>query len=68
VRSFAIITTTPNELCGGIHNRVPVILKPETWPAWFGQEPAALEELKALLASYPTRPGPLTGRAAGGGD
>ena len=30
VRSFAIITTTPNELCGEIHNRMPVILKPET--------------------------------------
>ena len=33
VRSFAIITTTPNELCAEIHNRMPVILKPETWPA-----------------------------------
>jgi putative SOS response-associated peptidase YedK len=34
VRSFA---TTPNELCGEIHNRMPVILKPETWPAWLGE-------------------------------
>jgi hypothetical protein len=29
---LAIITTTPNELCAEIHNRMPVILKPETWP------------------------------------
>jgi putative SOS response-associated peptidase YedK len=29
VRSFAIITTTPNELCAKIHNRMPVILKPK---------------------------------------
>ena len=31
VRSFAIITTSPNELCGEIHNRMPAILEPETW-------------------------------------
>ena len=54
VRSFAIITTTPNELCGEIHNRMPVILKPETWPVWLGEEPADLAELKSLLAPYPS--------------
>ena len=54
VRSFAIITTTSNALCGAIHNRMPVILKPETWPAWLGEEPADLEELKSLLAPYPS--------------
>jgi putative SOS response-associated peptidase YedK len=32
VRSFAIITTTPNELCAELHNRMPVVLK----PAWAG--------------------------------
>ena len=54
VSSFAIITTMPNELCGEIHNRMPVILKPETWPAWLGEEPADLEELKSLLTPYPS--------------
>jgi len=54
VRSFAIITTTPNELCGEIHNRMPVILKPETWPARLGEEPADPATLKALLAPYPS--------------
>jgi putative SOS response-associated peptidase YedK len=29
VRSFAIITSTPNELCAELHNRVPVVLKPD---------------------------------------
>jgi putative SOS response-associated peptidase YedK len=38
IRSFAIITTTPNELCAEIHNRMPVILKPETWPVWLGEK------------------------------
>ena len=54
VRSFAIITTTPNELCAELHNRMPVILKPEAWPIWLGDEPADLAELKALLAPYPS--------------
>ena len=54
-RSFAIITTTPNELCGEIHNRMPVILKPETWPAWLGEERGGpIAELKSLLAPYPS--------------
>ena len=53
VRSFAIVTTTPNELCAEIHNRMPVILKPDAWPVWLGEEPADEPQLKALLAPYP---------------
>jgi putative SOS response-associated peptidase YedK len=33
VRSFAFITTNPNELCAELHNRMPVVLGPATWPA-----------------------------------
>jgi putative SOS response-associated peptidase YedK len=55
MRSFAIITTTPNELCAEIHNRMPVILKPEAWPAWLGEKPAEVPQLKALLAALPVR-------------
>ena len=54
VRSFAIITTTPNELCAELHNRMPVVLKPAAWPAWLGEEPADAPQLKALLAPYPS--------------
>jgi putative SOS response-associated peptidase YedK len=53
VRSFAIVTTVPNQLCAEIHNRMPVILKPDAWPAWLAEEPADQPELKALLAPYP---------------
>jgi putative SOS response-associated peptidase YedK len=42
VRSFAVITTTTNELCAELHNRMPVVLKPEAWPAWLGEQPADL--------------------------
>jgi putative SOS response-associated peptidase YedK len=54
VRSFAIVTTVPNELCAEIHNRMPVILAPDTWPAWLGEQPADEAHLKALLAPYPS--------------
>jgi putative SOS response-associated peptidase YedK len=53
VRSFAIITTMPNELCAELHNRMPVVLGPQVWPEWLGEEPAAESRLKALLAPYP---------------
>jgi putative SOS response-associated peptidase YedK len=33
---------------------MPVILKPEAWPVWLGEQPAEMSDLKALLA--PTRP------------
>ena len=54
IRSFAIITTTPNELCADLHNRMPVVLAPEAWPVWLGEEPADVPELKALLVPYPS--------------
>jgi putative SOS response-associated peptidase YedK len=54
VRSFAIITTTPNELCAELHNRMPVVLTPNGWPARLGEEPAGATQLKALLVPYPS--------------
>ena len=54
VRSFAIITTKSNELCAELHDRMPVVLKPENWPVWLGEEPAHSNELKALLAPFPS--------------
>jgi putative SOS response-associated peptidase YedK len=52
VRSFTIITTTPNELCAEIHNRMPVILPPEAWSTWIGEEQAEPDELKSILVPY----------------
>ena len=45
VRSFAIIVTAANETMAPIHDRMPVILEAEAWPAWLGEaegDPAAL--------------------------
>jgi putative SOS response-associated peptidase YedK len=54
VRSFAIITTVPNELYAQLHNRMAVVLKPESWPVWIGEKPADLSKLKAMLARFPS--------------
>ena len=53
IRSFTIATTTPNELCAELHDRMPVVLKPDLWPLWLGETPADPARLKALLIPYP---------------
>jgi hypothetical protein len=40
-------------MCAQLHDRIPVVLKPEVWPEWLGEEHADPPRLKALLASYP---------------
>ena len=52
VRSFAIVTTRPNELCAELHDRMPVVLARDNWTAWLGEEPATPPQLKAMLAPY----------------
>jgi putative SOS response-associated peptidase YedK len=32
---------------------MPVVLEPQVWPEWLGEEPADLPRLKGLLAPYP---------------
>src|ERR1700730_3080829 len=54
MRSFAIVTTTPNELCAELHNRMPVVLKPDCWRVWLGEDLADASTLKALLAPLPS--------------
>ena len=52
VRSFTIVSTEPNEICGELHDRMPVVLPPEAWAVWLGEEPAEPEQLKSLLIPY----------------
>ena len=54
IRSFAIITTEPNELCAQLHNRMPVVLRPASWPVWLVEKPVDPSELKALLTPFPS--------------
>lgn len=51
IRTYCIITTEPNSLMEGIHNRMPVILRPEDEDLWLssGVNP---HQLAALLKPY----------------
>jgi putative SOS response-associated peptidase YedK len=55
VRSSAIVTCPSNMLCAELHNRMLVVLAPESWPEWLGEEPADPRQLKALLTPLPRR-------------
>jgi len=53
VESFTIITTEPNELVRPIHNRMPVILRPEDEEQWLDASRTPFAKAKALLKPYP---------------
>jgi putative SOS response-associated peptidase YedK len=44
----------PNALCAELHDRMPVILGLQNWPAWLGEEPADPAQLEAMLAPHPS--------------
>jgi putative SOS response-associated peptidase YedK len=52
VRTFCIITTNANELVREIHDRMPVILRPEDHTRWLGEE----EPPADLLRPFPDEP------------
>ncbi len=56
LRTCTIITTAANDLLKTIHDRMPVILKPESYKEWLSPEekmPDDLDALQELLTSYP---------------
>jgi putative SOS response-associated peptidase YedK len=53
VESFTIITTEPNELVRPIHNRMPVILRPEDEEQWLDVSRTPFVKAKSLLKPYP---------------
>ena len=53
LKSFAIVTTTANELLEPLHDRMPVLLPPDRWASWLGETAATDAELKAMLKPYP---------------
>ena len=48
VESCTIITTTPNQLMSGIHNRMPVILPPELRARWLDPAPLGADAAGTL--------------------
>lgn len=53
LRTFTVITTESAGRQALIHQRMPVILAPETWDAWLGAEPAEPADLLELLVPCP---------------
>jgi putative SOS response-associated peptidase YedK len=53
VRSFTIITTTPNEVCAPIHDRMPVIVDQASYGKWLGEEAVDPVHLLMMLRPYP---------------
>ncbi|MBW5444649.1 SOS response-associated peptidase [Cohnella sp. CFH 77786] len=53
VGSFAIVTTEPNALMAGIHDRMPVILRPEDEALWLDRQVQDPSLLRHLLVPYP---------------
>lgn len=53
VKSFTIITTAANESVRPVHDRMPVMLKPENFQRWINSE-TPCETLQTLLCPYPS--------------
>lgn len=56
IRTCTVVTTTPNDVCAPIHNRMPVILDERDHPRWLGEEPADRAALMQLLKPCPPEP------------
>ena len=51
--AFCIVTTSPNPLLASIHDRMPVLLGPNSGPAWLGDEPLPAARLGQLCRPLP---------------
>lgn len=49
IGSFTILTTEPNELMRGLHNRMPVIIRREEYALWLDSRMQDVERLAPLL-------------------
>jgi putative SOS response-associated peptidase YedK len=45
LRTFAILTTVANAEMREVHDRMPVVLEPDAWSAWFSEDARELEPL-----------------------
>jgi putative SOS response-associated peptidase YedK len=53
IESFTIIVTDANACVQPVHERMPVILRPEDYPCWLGEEDAPARARLALLKPFP---------------
>jgi putative SOS response-associated peptidase YedK len=53
LHTVCLITTGPNALMHGIHDRMPVILAPQDYAAWLDPLNRGAERLKEFIRPYP---------------
>jgi putative SOS response-associated peptidase YedK len=54
LETFAILTTSANPLIAPIHDRMPVILHPDTYGLWLDRDVSNPKQLQPLYPPYPT--------------
>jgi putative SOS response-associated peptidase YedK len=54
IESCAILTTQANEALRPVHDRMPVILHPETYNIWLERDEREIESLEHLMEPYPS--------------
>jgi putative SOS response-associated peptidase YedK len=55
LRTFTIVTTSANEALRPLHERMPVVLEAEDWPAWLGEaEDDVARLLRPSMAAFRT--------------
>ncbi|HXI85818.1 MAG TPA: SOS response-associated peptidase [Parvularculaceae bacterium] len=52
ILTFTMATTAPSTLIEPIAERMPVVIAPQDWGKWLGEDEASPEELKRLLVPY----------------
>ncbi len=55
IESCTILTTKPNQLLSGIHDRMPVILDPANYDLWLDPAFKNAEDLTAMLQPFPAQ-------------
>ena len=54
LESCTILTTEPNELIGELHDRMPVILNPDSYDAWLDSDNEKGGSVRALCRPFPS--------------
>jgi putative SOS response-associated peptidase YedK len=55
VKTFSILTTTPNTLTASVHDRMPVILDPDKYDLWLDPALTNVNAISELLNPYDPR-------------
>lgn len=53
LRTCTVLTTAPNRVMAPLHDRMPVLLAPDTWDAWLDPEVTDVDALGDLLRPCP---------------